>query len=215
LFTVDLAFEQPAHFGRSCPSSFVDAMIAQRKKTAIPKAVSNVDRSIATSRAKRNAAVRARRGLSSTPKATQMEIEKEVEKEWNKTAIKKLKSLPKKDKKSMTKAERDESRKITRDGQKAAKQEQVILPPTRKQIKAARKAMTEAGYTFPVGTDLQVVTRKPAATSGKNQAPRGQLTPQQPPQQKMMQTKPQQSSNQQQQPKPKKNKNNSRRGGKK
>ena len=94
--------------------------------------VSNVDRSIATSRAKRNAALRARRGLSTSRKASAMEIEKEVQKQGKQTLLSKAKSAQQQ-KKRLTinsrlspdeKAEiRQERRKLARAAAKAKREE--------------------------------------------------------------------------------------------
>lgn len=51
-----------------------------------PKKTSQTDRSIASNRAKRDAAVNAKRGISKTKKATDMQIEQEVKKQAKKSA---------------------------------------------------------------------------------------------------------------------------------
>jgi len=149
-------------------------MISKRQ-TSIRKNVSNADRSAATSRAKRDAAVAARRGLRTTNKASKMEIETAVKKQANKTAIQKANKqnatkhntahLPPKEKFNAKK----EQREIQKAGKKAAKQENVALKPTLKQIKAARKAMVEAGYQFPANHVLSVVPKKPEHPPAKKQ----------------------------------------------
>jgi hypothetical protein len=57
------------------------------KSASVQRNVSNVDRSIATSRAKRNATMNARRGLSDTSKPTPMQIEAAVQKQVQKTNV--------------------------------------------------------------------------------------------------------------------------------
>lgn len=133
--------------GSSEPSTMnmsLDEMIASRRKEnrrsggrrfgeiEDPYKVSNVDRSIATSRAKRNAVMRKRRGLSDSAKASQTEIEQEVQKQAQQTLMEKAKKAQH-DKKRVTsnakldpseRAEiRNERRKLARAAAKAKKEQ--------------------------------------------------------------------------------------------
>jgi len=195
-----------------------DLIKQQQKQKSIHKGgVSNADRSTATSRAKRDAAVAARRGLRSSAKPTKMEIETAVKKQANQTAIQKANHQQNATKKTTTdpkeKAEaRKEQRQIAKAGKQAAKEEHVALKPTQKQIKAARKAMIEAGYQFPPKHQISIVPV--AATTNTNQ--RTQQKQQQQPKGKgggggggANKQNTQQQQQQQQQPK----KNNRRGGG--
>ena len=99
-----------------------------------------------------------------------MEIETEVKKQANQTAIHRAnqqiagKNTATNDSK-MTPNERARAKKQQRDikkaGQNAAKEEHKALQPTLKQIKAARKAMIEAGYQFPPKHQISVVPIPP------------------------------------------------------
>lgn len=64
----------------------------QTKANPAPKKISKTDRSIATSRAKRDAAIKAKRGISKTKKADNMQIEQEVKRQAHKTAAAKKRS---------------------------------------------------------------------------------------------------------------------------
>jgi len=148
-------------------------MISKRQQTQIKKKVSNADRSQATSRAKRDAAVNARRGLRSSGKATKMEIEQQVQKQANQTAIQKANQQNTKKKATHihTNAQtKKQEREILRAGQKAAKAEHVTLKPTKKQLQAAREAMIDAGYVFPPAHVIDIVPKPkpPKATTTAN-----------------------------------------------
>jgi hypothetical protein len=141
----------------------LDDIIASRSRQSqtktVPKKVSNTDRSIATARAKRSAAMAARRGLSNTPKATKMEIDEQVTKQAGKTAAKMAKKQP------PTAADahlsgQDKARK--RRHKRAAKREahqasssavvSMVRPPPKKAVKAAVNAMEQSGFQIPAGT---------------------------------------------------------------
>jgi hypothetical protein len=182
--------------------------------------VSNADRSMGTSRAKRDAKVAARRGLRSTDKATKMEIESAVKKQANQTAIKRANQQSaqpntKRNDNKLTPKERVQAKKQQREirdaGVKAAKEEHTTLKPTQKQIKAARKAMIEAGYQFPPKHQISVVplpVKKIAAGTNSTTGNQSNKKKQQP------FTKEGQGK-QQQEPKNNNNNNNKRGGGKK
>lgn len=69
-----------------------DRRKAQIKGNRAQKKVSQVDRSIATNRAKRDAAIKAKRGLSKNKKANSKQIDQEVKRQEQKSAIAKKKS---------------------------------------------------------------------------------------------------------------------------
>jgi hypothetical protein len=66
-----------------------------KSKRAPPKKSSNSDRSIATGRAKREAATKARRGITQDKKPSAVEIEREVYRQTRKTATAKKKTQKK------------------------------------------------------------------------------------------------------------------------
>jgi len=104
------------------------------------------DRSIATGRAKRAAAARARRGLSNDKKPSAMEVEKEVYRQARKTAASKKRA-----EKKATNG-RLPANSSLRD-KKAAKPK-TVQKPKQKQIKAALQGMELAGCPMPQGFQL-------------------------------------------------------------
>lgn len=163
----------------------INQRTSQRIK-AIKKPVSNVDRSVGTSKARREAAVNARRGRTRNTKPTKMQIETEVKKQGNKTAIKKAnqQNATKKksggDLKGKQKVDaRKKQREVQAAGKKAAKAEGTTLKPTKKQLKAGRDAMIGLGYTFARGQVLDVLVRPPkvAAAATKTQTKKPQQQP--------------------------------------
>jgi hypothetical protein len=166
----------------------LDDMIAQRRKTekktmVLPKkTVSNVDRSIATSRAKRNAAMAARRGIVQNTKPTAMQVEVEVKNQTAKSgAAKQL--LETKDNRrrkitvTMSGKERADQRRqnrqaalavatVTKDskgGTKAVRQN-LPRPPSKKAVTAAVSAMEDTGFRIPDGMQM-VISFAPATGS--------------------------------------------------
>ena len=157
-------------------------MIKARAKKAtavIKKPVSNVDKSIATSRARREAAQNHRRGLAASSKPTQMEIDTQVKKQAHKTALKKTASIvPQKQSRTnapkpatprlgvQEKAERRrEQRDVLRAGKLVAATAAPIVLPTKKMYKAARAALISEGYTFPPQYEIQVAPKLVVATT--------------------------------------------------
>ena len=70
-----------------------DRRVSQQKASKrVQKKSTNSDRSIATGKAKREAAARARRGLSQKKKPDKMEVEKEVKRQTKKTNVAKKKN---------------------------------------------------------------------------------------------------------------------------
>jgi len=178
----------------------LDEMIASRQKgtrrslrggggTDANK-VSNVDRTIATSRAKRESKLRARRGLTKSGKASNADIEMEVQKQHKKTVMEKAKKA--KESKRGTKSDpaqraeiRKERREIARAAAKAKKEElakktakrgpvggktkvaetaPLGRPPSKKAVNAAVSAMEEKGFSIPDGYQM-VISFAPTASN--------------------------------------------------
>lgn len=128
-------------------------MIRDRRKSQVktnrtPRKVAQADRSIGTSRAKRDAAVRAKRGLSKTKKANDIQIEQEVKRQEKKSAVAKKRSEKKvlggQPNASKTKKDPKSSR---RDGNTTAPDAVYGgRVPSRKAIEAAVKGMKGKGY---------------------------------------------------------------------
>mmetsp|Transcript_11737 Transcript_11737/g.26103 ORF Transcript_11737/g.26103 Transcript_11737/m.26103 type:complete len:237 (-) Transcript_11737:92-802(-) len=183
----------------------LDEMIANRAKQGTRRStrsrggassnvnkVSNVDKTIGSSKAKREAALRARRGMSKSGKASQMEIEKAVQKQHNKTIQDKAKKAKQSKHGTKTAEERaevrQERRAIARAAAKAKKEELAAKgqkrgnttgggnatkvaetaplgrPPSKKAVNAAVAAMEEKGFTVPDGFQM-VISFAPTASS--------------------------------------------------
>lgn len=143
----------------------LDEMIQDRRKTQTqeskrgPKKPSAVDRSVASGRAKREAALKERRGLSQTKKATPMAIENEVKRQTQKTAIEKKN----KEKKATGGriAPDSTARNIKKKDKKGKKDPPAtailgIKAPSRKAIEAAIKGMEDAGCKPPAGHQVVI-----------------------------------------------------------
>ena len=116
------------------------------------------DRSIATGRAKRQAASRARRGLAVDKKPSAMEVEKEVYRQSRKTA-----------------ASKKASEKKAANGRlppNSSLRDKKIKKATKKQVQAAIKGMELAGCPVPKGFEL-FLEFSPEATKEK---PKGKQT---------------------------------------
>jgi hypothetical protein len=163
-----------------------DEIIKARKKEAARpvKSVSNADRSIATSRAKRDAKMNARRGITTSDKPTAMQVEKEVQAQHKQTIAKKAAAIEKEKKSKKpnnpneTATERAKTRRrnrqITQEAKKNKLQQQqkkapantsggkalqtavIGRPPSKKAIKAAVAAMEEKGFQMPPGMQMVI-----------------------------------------------------------
>jgi hypothetical protein len=140
-----------------------------RKKPA-EKKTAMVDRSVATGRAKREAARRARRRLSTEKAPSAMEVEKEVYRQSRKTAASK-KAADKKASNgrlppnSSLRGKKSNAKKTNKD----VNDTPVVLfgkMPRQNQIKAAIRGMTDAGCPMPQGYQL-VMQFSPLATKEK------------------------------------------------
>ncbi len=99
------------------------------------------DRSIATGRAKRAAANRARRGLAAENKPSAMEVEKEVYRQARKTAVSK-------------KAAEKKATNGRLAPNSSLREKKKIKRPSKKQLQAATKGMELAGCPVPAGFEL-------------------------------------------------------------
>eukprot|EP00980_Cylindrotheca_fusiformis_P012366 scaffold3036_cov117-Cylindrotheca_fusiformis.AAC.5 len=147
----------------------LDEMIKDRRKEQIsakraPRKASTSDRSIATGRAKREAAAKARRGTSQASKPNAMEIEREVYRQHRKTETAKKKS---KEKASGGRLAPDSALRKKNGPNKGAASVAIFggrMPP-KKAIEAAVKGMEGAGFKVPTGHQV-VMTFIPSAASG-------------------------------------------------
>lgn len=154
-------------------SSILDDMIEARRKEQKkeikrgPKKATAVERSVATGHAKREAAAKARRGLTQEKKPTKAEIEKEVNRQTQKTAAQKKK---KEQKQTQGRIAPDSTgrNKAKRDRKKAdPPAAQAVFggrAPPKKAIEAAIKGMESAGFTIPAGHQM-VMTFVPFAVA--------------------------------------------------
>ncbi|KAL3903417.1 MAG: hypothetical protein SGARI_005390 [Bacillariaceae sp.] len=149
---------------------------AKTAKRGTKKAATTSDRSIATGRAKRDAAAKARRGMTQDKKPSAMEVDREVYRQSRKTATAKSRAeqkasggrLPVKKAKKGTAAA----------GKKKAPPPAGVAvtggrPPSKKQVEAAVKAMASIGAPVPKGHQL-VLTFVP--TFQQNTAPATKTT---------------------------------------
>jgi len=149
-------------------------MITQRRKEqqkttrTAAKKPSTADRSIATGRAKRDAAQRARRGISNSVKPTQAEVKKQVERQVKKStkaaqvALKKASNGRIKQPTNSRKGKKVEAGEI---------QAVTVRQPTKKAMKAAVTALKGAGYDVPQGMKV-IFTLEPTKQQG-NQTKKG------------------------------------------
>lgn len=159
-------------------------MIKDRRKTQTkeskrgPKKTATADRSIATGRAKREAAMKAKRGLTQSKKPTKMEVEKEVKRQNNKTVNEKKR---KEKKASGGRIAPDSSARNKKKKEKKAAEKKTNSPPPaifggrappKKAIEAAIKGMETAGFKIPSGYQM-VMTFVPGASPSPAPAAKG------------------------------------------
>jgi len=183
----------------SCGGSivgFADEMIQDRRKEQKkelqrgPKKATAADKSVATGRAKREAANKARRGLTTEKKPTKMEVEKEVERQTQTTQTQKKKKEQKQTqgrmapdstgrsaaKREKKKTNNNATTKVGTDPPAAVFGGRV---PPKKAIEAAIKGMEDAGFTIPTGHQMVMtfvpvpVAAAPAATEAKTEGTKG------------------------------------------
>jgi hypothetical protein len=142
-------------------------MIADRRKDQAKaskgrgtKKASAADRTVATGRAKRDAAMKARRGMAQSNKPTPMEVEKEVYRQSRKTATAKKNSerkatvgrLPPNS--SLRETNKNKGQKKTPPASSTAASSVAVFgvkTPSKKAVEAAVAGMTSAGIQIPAG----------------------------------------------------------------
>jgi hypothetical protein len=131
--------------------------------TSSKKVVSNVDRSVATSRVKRDAAIQARRGITQSSKPTRQQIETAVQQQAHQTAIAKVQKQQKAAAAAATggTTSKRQSKKVKMEIHKQTRELKKAMQPTKKQFKAAKKALLDAGFQVPPNHSL-VITVQPA-----------------------------------------------------
>lgn len=133
-----------------------------KAKPGIPaKAISNTDKAIATSRAKRNAALDARRGITKSSKPTKKQVDEEMKKQVAKRTEKEQTTKKRVDVNAdpETKAaQRRQKRELARSGAAtivSGSGKKVVgtlgRPPSKKAVRAAVDAMAEKGFKIPEG----------------------------------------------------------------
>ena len=172
----------------------VDDLIANRRKqekskpnkVGLTKTVSNSDKAIATSRAKRQAHLDARRGISKSSKPTKKQVDDEIKKQ-----VAKKKSSEEQAKKKRvdvnadpaTKASlRRQKRELARSGAATivSGNKKVVgtlgRPPSKKAIRAAVDAMADKGFKIPQGYRM-VISFAPDESADSGGAPAGDSKP--------------------------------------
>lgn len=142
-------------------------MIADRRKDQVKASKgrggkstkpSNADRSVATGKAKRDATLRARRGMSQSNKPSPMEVEKEVYRQSRKTAVAKKNSEKKASGGRLppNSSLREKNNKSV--GKKKSPPQDAstiavfgVKTPSKKAVEAAVAGMKSAGIQIPVG----------------------------------------------------------------
>lgn len=157
-------------------------MIADRRKDQQKnirkgaKKPSTTDRSIATGRAKRDAAMKGRRGLSEQTKPSAMEVDREIYRQSRKTAVAKKISEKKASggrlppnssfRDTKTKHNGTAAKKMTPQHPTGAAASVVGgKTPSKKQVEAAIIAMTDIGQPVPAGHQLVLTFVPMAATA--------------------------------------------------
>lgn len=144
------------------------------------KTPTSTQKSVGANKAKRGAKVSARRGLSTTQKATSMEVEKEIgrQQRGGKGNNKTRRTPNKKRVESSGKSAAD--RKMKAKNVAATKQSNIqqqgqnATAPPRKAVKAALNAMKEVGYNVPKGMKMMVsfVSEKKDENQKKGASPK-------------------------------------------
>jgi hypothetical protein len=169
---------------RTIVSTLTDQLIANRRKDAAPKpspkkvvkSVSNTDRSVAASRAKRSAAMDKKRGMRQDSKPSAMQVDNEVSKQVKKTATARAKkpataqgSVKVVMAKTTNRRERREvhkagatARKVNTGGRERVEATPSLTrPPSKKVVTAAVNAMEQKGFSIPDGMQM-VISFAPA-----------------------------------------------------
>jgi hypothetical protein len=162
-----------------------DDMIKNRRqqdkkpKKAAPKAVTNADKSVGTSKAKRKAALDARRGISKSSKPTKAQIDEEIKKQvQKKAAVQSKKRNPVFDSPPVKAEQRRQKREAARSGAativsgsgKSQRVTTIGRPPSKKAIRAAMTAMEAVGFKIPEGCKM-VISFAPEQENDTKPAP--------------------------------------------
>jgi hypothetical protein len=167
----------------------LDEIIADRRKEQVkalkqPKKVSTVDRSIATGKAKREAAVKAKRGLSETKKPSAMEVEREVYRQSRRTEVTKAKREQKAAGGKLPPNPILRDRKNKKKGGGGGNAGAPAAPsaifggrvPPRKAVEAAVAGMESAGFKIPDGHQVYVAF-VPVPVAAEKPDPKGKRGP--------------------------------------
>ena len=144
-------------FAQYVLDSFIDQMIKDRRKEQSqaskrgPKKTATSDRAVGSGRAKREAAMKARRGMTETKKPDKMAVEREVYRQSRRTATAKEKKEQK-----ATGGRLPPNSTARRD----QKKKEETFQPTKKMVAAAVAAMKKEGYKVPRGHRV-VITVSP------------------------------------------------------
>jgi hypothetical protein len=122
---------------------------------------------VATSRVKRDAAIQARRGITQSSKPTRQQIETAVQQQAHKTAIAKVQKQQQEKiaggkNQKQSKKEKMEIHKQTRELKQA-------VQPSKKQVKAAKKALIDAGFQVPPNHTLVIAVQPAQPNKPPNQ----------------------------------------------
>lgn len=164
LGTPNFSLGSSAAAGDSTMGKSLDEMIQDRRKEQKmelkrgPKKATTADRSVATAKAKREAANKARRGLATDSKPTKMDVEKEVKRQSQSTQVQKKKKEQKQtqgriapDSTGRSAAKREKKKVAAKDPPAAVFGGRV---PPKKAIEAAIKGMEDAGFKIPAGHQM-------------------------------------------------------------
>jgi hypothetical protein len=191
LITTVLLF--PDHTCKYDYSNTKDEMIASRRKETITASrrggrdrVSTVDRAIGAGRAKRNAAVNARRQMNpaapAVKKPTQMEIEKEVKTQADRSQRAKVRQVQNKAGGRVAAAGGRKERAAKKPATQQVKTKTAAVqfapsstakPPTRKAVNAAVQAFKANGFDIPPGTHMVIRFEEANKPASNNTAGRG------------------------------------------
>jgi hypothetical protein len=139
----------------------------QQESRRGPKKVSTSDRSIATGRAKRTAAVNARRGMTESKKPQAMEIEREVYRQ-SRTTQKTKENQQQKATGGRLAPNASANRRAKKEAPIAAAKGANRRPPSKKIVQVGIKAMKTAGYEVPEGQKLVISLAPTVAVPAKN-----------------------------------------------
>mmetsp|Transcript_55993 Transcript_55993/g.135460 ORF Transcript_55993/g.135460 Transcript_55993/m.135460 type:complete len:241 (+) Transcript_55993:594-1316(+) len=175
---------------------WIDEMIADRRKDQVKASkgrgaakagkASTADRSVATGRAKREAAMKARRGIAESKKPSPMEVEKEVYRQSRKTATAKKNSERKSAggriaPNSSLRDKKNSSNKAKGQSKKSPQQQHDVgtvavfgvKTPSKKAVEAAVAGMKSAGIQIPPGHMVSITFVPVSVPAASKPDPRG------------------------------------------